>query len=149
MVRLGYGGLANTGAGSGAFGASYADMAVLVQLSNLSADSDEECGVSFRKTDASNFLCAYVDDGDNLLHLSRFDAGAETSIATAAWTPANTAEILVIAQQDRIRVWLDYVLRIDATCSSFLTAATAGLFSRSTTAVKFGPFYAQMLSEVA
>ena len=149
MVRLGYGGLANTGAGTGGFGASHADMAVMVQLANISADTDAECGVNFRQVDTSNFLAAYVDDGDNLLHLSRFDAGAETSIATAAWTPADTAELLVIAQQDRIRVWLDYVLRIDATEGAFLTAGRAGLFSRSTTAVRFRPFYAQLLSEVA
>lgn len=116
-----------------------------VQLSNLSGDSGEECGVCFRKTDSSNFLTAYVDDGDNLVHLSKFEAGAETSIATAAWTAADTAELRVICQGSRIRVWVDRKLVIDATDSTFQDQVNAGLFSRSTTAVLFGAFYAQAI----
>ena len=125
------------------------DMVVEVSLSNLSGDTDEECGVAFRLADTSNFLAAYVDDGDNLVHLSSFAAGAETSIATAAWTPADTAEIRVICQQERIRVWVDRVLLIDAESPLYLAEQRAGMFSRSTTVVKFSDFYAQLLSEVA
>lgn len=134
-----------TTAGFGALLGDSADMVVEVQLSNLSADSDEECGVCFRKQDSSNFLAAYVDDGDDLVHLSKFESGVETSIATFAWTPADTAELRVIAQDDRIRVWLDFKLVIDTEDATFNTAVRAGLFSRSTTAVLFGAFYAQSL----
>src|SRR5690349_23103844 len=80
-----------------------ADMVVEVNLTNLSADVDAECGVSFRLQDTSNFLAAYVDKGDSLTHLSSFTAGVEASIATAAWTPADSAEIRVIAQSNRLR----------------------------------------------
>jgi len=146
--QLGYGGLANTGSGSGAYGATSADMVVEVLLSNISADTDAECGVTFRLTDGSNFYAAYVDDGDNLLHLAKFAAASETTIATAAWTPADTAEIRVIVQQDRIRVWLNHILLIDEIDSTYLTPVKAGLFSRSTTAVRYSAFLAQMLSEV-
>ena len=125
------------------------DMVAEVSLSNLSGDTDEECGVAFRLVDTSNFLAAYVDDGDNLVHLSKFVAGVETSIATAAWTPADTAEIRVICQADRIRVWVDHVLVIDVEDGWLVYANRAGLFSRSTAVVQFSDFYAQLLSEVA
>lgn len=120
-------------------------MVVEVQLSNLSADTDEECGVIFRANDSDNCFAAYLDDGDDLVHLSKFVAGAETSIATAAWTPSDTAELRVIAQSSRIRVWVDFILRIDTTDSSFSSSTKAGLFSRSTTVVNFANFYAQGL----
>lgn len=126
-----------------------ADMVVEVSLSNLSGDTDEECGVVFRLGNATNFLAAYVDDGDNLVHLSAFEGGVERSIATAAWTPADTAEIRVICQQERIRVWVDRVLLIDVEDSWLVYANRAGLFSRSTAVAKFSDFYAQLLSEVA
>lgn len=146
VVRLGFGSAPwwITTLGFGAL-SSYSDMVVEVQLSNLSGDTDEECGVSFRLVDTSNFLAAYVDDGDNLVHLSKFEAGVETSIATAAWTPADTAEIRVLAQASRLRVWVDFKLVIDETDATFNTATRAGLFSRSTTAVLFENFYAQGL----
>jgi len=125
------------------------DMVVEVSLSNLSGDTDEECGVVFRLGNATNFLAAYVDDGDNLVHLSAFEGGVERSIATAAWTPADTAEIRVICQQERIRVWVDHVMLIDVEDGWLVYANRAGLFSRSTTVVKHKDFYAQLLSEVA
>lgn len=112
-------------------------MVVEVQLSNLSADTDEECGVIFRANDSDNCFAAYLDDGDDLVHLSKFVAGA--------WTPSDTAELRVIAQSSRIRVWVDFILRIDTTDSSFSSSTKAGLFSRSTTVVNFANFYAQGL----
>lgn len=133
------------GAALYAFAGPSEDMVVEVQLSNLSGDTDEECGVVFRLVDTANFLAAYVDDGDNLVHLSKFESGAETSIATAAWSPADTAEIRVIAQWDRLRVWVDFKLAIDEVDSAHALGSHAGLFSRSTTAVLFGAFYAQSL----
>lgn len=121
------------------------DMVVEVQLSNLSGDTDEECGVVFRFANTDNFLAAYVDAGDNLVHLAKFETGSETDIATFAWTPADTAEIRVIAQGDRLRVWVNFVMVIDEEDATFNTATRAGLFSRSTTAVLFENFYAQGL----
>jgi hypothetical protein len=121
------------------------DMVVEVSLSNLGGDTDEECGVTFRLSNASNFLAAYVDDGDNLVHLSKFVAGVETSIATAAWSPADTAEIRAVCQDNRIRVWVDRKLAIDALDATHDGNERAGLFSRSTTAVPFKNFYAQGL----
>src|SRR3990167_904638 len=86
--------------------ATSADMVVEVSLSNLSGDTDEECGLVYRGVDQQNFWAAYVDDGDNLIHLSKFVAGVEESLGTYAWTPADTAEIRVIAQSNRHRVWV-------------------------------------------
>lgn len=131
--------------GFGDLDAAAFDGVIEVQLSNLSGDSDEECGVCFRKTDTSNFLAAYVDDGDNLVHLSKFEAGVETSIATAAWTAADTAELRVICQGSRLRVWVDRKLVIDATDSTFQDQVNAGLFSRSTAVVLYENFYAQAI----
>ena len=124
---------------------SYADMVVEISLSNIAADTDAEVGVNFRKLDASNFLAAYVDDGDNLVHLAKFLAGVETTLGTAAWTPADTAEIRVLAQSDRLRVEVDRVLKLDVTEADLADNARAGLFSRSTTVVLFKDFYAEGL----
>jgi hypothetical protein len=120
-------------------------MVAEVSLSNLSADTDEECGLVYRGMDGSNFWAAYVDDGDDLVHLSKFGSGIEYSVATASWTPADTAEIRAIAQADRHRVWVDQKLVIDVQDPTLNTGTKAGLFSRSTTVVKFSDAYAEGL----
>lgn len=104
-----------------------------------------ECGVVYRGVDQGNYWAAYVDAGDNLIHLSKFVGGVEESVATYAWTPADTAEIRVIAQANRHRVWVDRLLAIDEEDGDLNYGNLAGLFSRSTTAVLFDNWYAEGL----
>ena len=122
-----------------------ADMVVEVSLSNLDGDTDEECGVVYRGVDQAHFWAAYVSDSDNLIHLSKFIAGVETSVATYAWTPAATAELRVIAQETRHRVWVDRLLAIDTEDGDLRYGNRAGQFSRGTTAVLFEDFHARRI----
>jgi hypothetical protein len=51
----------------------------------------------------------------------------------------------MICQGERVRVWVDRVLRIDTTVSQLITLDRAGLFARGSTATRFDDFYAQAL----
>lgn len=123
-----------------------ADMVVEVSLAGLGGDTDEIAGVALRVSDASNYLRAVVSDDTNALNLQKVVAGTPTTIGTYAWTPAATAELRVMAQGNRLRVWLDRVLRIDTVDGSFNTATNAGLYALNTTVAEFNDFYAQGLS---
>ena len=123
-----------------------ADMVVEISLANLSADTNEQCGVVFRLADTSNYLYAIVDDGNNIVQLGKVVATAFTSLATAAWTATDTAEIRVIAQGNRIRVWVDRKLYIDTTDATHNTETEAGLFGFNTANLStFEDFYGQGL----
>jgi hypothetical protein len=119
------------------------DVVVETRISSLTGSA--EAGVVARLQDTSNFIAAYVDRGDSLVHLALFAAGVETTVATAAWAPSATAEVRMICQGERVRVWVDRVLRIDATVSQLITLDRAGLFARGSTATRFDDFYAQAL----
>jgi hypothetical protein len=119
------------------------DVVVETRISGLTGSA--EAGVVARLQDTNNFLAAYVDRGDSLVHLALFAAGVETTVATAAWTPSATAEVRMICQGERVRVWVDRVLRIDTTVSQHVTMDRAGLFARGSTATRFDDFYAQAL----
>lgn len=120
-----------------------ADMVVAASLSNLSGDTDEECGVCFRKQDTSNYWRFYVDDGSDEAVLEKVISGTPTVVAHPAWTPTDTAEVEVRAQGNRIRCYVDGTLVADATDSALNDKTKAGLFSRSTTAVFFDDWYGQ------
>ncbi|MBA4181990.1 MAG: hypothetical protein C0506_15470 [Anaerolinea sp.] len=122
------------------------DMVVEVQLSNLAADADAECGVNYRHTDANNYWRAYVDKGSSEVILEKVVAGVVTEVASPAWTPADAAEMRVIAQEDRHRVWVDRKVVIDTADDEQANAANAGLMSRNTTVVLFGNFAAQRIN---
>jgi hypothetical protein len=119
------------------------DVVVETRISSLTGSA--EAGVVARLENTSNFIAAYVDRGDSLVHLALFVNGVETTVATAAWTPSATAEVRMICQGERVRVWVDRVLRIDTTVSQHVTMDRAGLFSRGSTATRFDDFYAQAL----
>jgi hypothetical protein len=119
------------------------DVVVETRISSLTGSA--EAGVVARLQDTNNFIAAYVDRGDSLVHLALFVNGVETTVATAAWTPSATAEVRMICQGERVRVWVDRVLRIDATVSQYVTMDRAGLFARGSTATRFDDFYAQAL----
>ena len=122
------------------------DMVVEVQLSNLAADADAECGVTYRHTDANNYWRAYVDKGSSEVILEKVIGGAVTEVASPAWTATDAAEMRVITQATRHRVWVDRRVVIDTTDEDQANASNAGLMSRNTTVVLFENFYAQRLN---
>ncbi|MBF8255128.1 MAG: hypothetical protein HW375_35 [Anaerolineales bacterium] len=122
-----------------------ANCVVEASLANMSADADEEVGLIYRHADASNYWRVYLDDGTDEVILEKVVAGVVTELASPAWTPTDTAELRVIAQGSRHRVWVDRKLVIDVTDSALSANPRVGLFSRSTTAVTWDDFYGQGL----
>lgn len=117
-----------------------ADFAAFVSLSNLSSDTDEGAGFVFRYVDGSNYWLAFVYDVFDQIWLQKIVAGVVTNVAAVAWTPADTAELRLIVQGNRIRLWVDRVLVIDEEDSDLNTATKHGLTAQGTTTVDFTHF---------
>lgn len=125
-------------------GAAVADMVVEVSLAAIG--TGDEVGVVFRYTDANNQYRAYVDKGDNKVHLEKNVAGVVTELSAPAYTVGTTAEMRVIIQGTRIRVWVDGKLYIDTTDSALATGTKAGLFARNASGTStFDDFYSEGL----
>ncbi|MEE8346894.1 MAG: hypothetical protein V3S20_06075, partial [Dehalococcoidia bacterium] len=124
-----------------------ADMVGEVDLSNLSGDTDEEAGLNFRggATVSSDTWRFYVDDGSNQYVLEYEVAGSITGIATAAWTPADTAQLRFTAQGNRIRCYDAHKLVIDETNATMNSNTKFGLYSKDTTVVLFSDPYAEAI----
>jgi hypothetical protein len=110
-------------------GAGVADMVVEVSLAAIG--TGDEVGVTFRKTDASNYYNAYVDKGSNEVIVEKNVAGVVTELASPAFTVGTAHEIRVIIQSTRIRVWVDRYLYVDTTDSALTTGTKAGLWFRN------------------
>lgn len=123
-------------------GASITDQVIEVSLAAIG--TGDEVGVVFRYADANNQYRAYVDKGSNEVILEKNVAGVVTEISSPAYTVGTTAEIRVINQGTRIRVWVDRKLYIDTTDSGLSAGTKVGLFARNasgTTTVE--DFYGQ------
>lgn len=125
--------------------AETADLLIEVSLSNLAADTVEEAGIAYRVQDAGHYWAAYVDDGDNLAHLSKVIAGVETSMATLAWPPTDTAELRVLVQANRHRFYVGARLMAEVTDSDLSYALGGGLFWGGSTAPRFDNFFMEGL----
>ena len=121
-----------------------ANCVVEISLSNMSADTDESVGMVYRYADANNYWAAFVSDFTNLVYLRKVVAGVTTDV-TVAWTPTDTAELRVIVQGNRHRVWVDRKLVHDTTDAALNTNTRVGLYSNATTVVTFDDFYASGL----
>lgn len=117
------------------------DMAVQVGWSALG--SGAKAGVVYRYVDSSNYCRAYVDYDAGKVVCEKVVSGSASTIDTAAWTPAATAEVLVIAQGERHRVWVDFRMAIDATDVTHRRATRAGLFAEGATASRCADFRAE------
>jgi hypothetical protein len=119
------------------------NMDIEVSLSNMASDTDEVCGGVYRYFDASNYWYAAVDDNLNVLKLVKVVAGTPTTVASVAWTATDTAELRVLVQGNRHRVWRDRTMLIDATDAAHNTRTKCGLISVSTATCDFANFYGQ------
>ncbi len=123
-----------------------ADHVVEVSLGNIAADANASVGTCYRKSDTSNYLRAYVDKGSGRVKLDKVVAAVVTNLAQPVWTATDTAEVRVITQGNRHRVWVDRALVIDVTDAFNNTATKVGLFALNASGtVTFDDFYAQGL----
>lgn len=99
-----------------------------VQLADIG--TGDEVGLNLRKTDANNYLRAYVDKGSNEVILEEVVAGVATELASPAFTVGSAHEMRVMVQDTRVRVWVDRLRYIDAT-TSITTGTKGGLFARN------------------
>lgn len=121
------------------------NMVVRCALSNLDSDANVQAGVQFRHVDGSNYWLAYVDADNEIVVLAKVVATTFSVVDSHAWTAAATAEIEVRAIGNRIRVYLDGVVRIDEVDSALNTATNAGLFSNNSATHLYDDFIAEAL----
>lgn len=112
---------------------------------SLSLASASEAGIVYRYTDSSNYWRAYIDGPAETVKLTKRVAGVETLVSSAQWTPKATAELRVIWQGTRHRVWIDGKIYIDTTDSALGSNTKAGLYSKSSTGHTFDDFYSEGL----
>lgn len=65
------------------------------------------CGVVYRYTDASNLYRAQIDRANRQVQLVRRVAGTDTVVERVPWVPESSAELRVIVQGVRHRVYLN------------------------------------------
>lgn len=124
-------------------GANQDDMVVEVQLAAIAAG--DEVGVVLRKTDANNYLRAYVDKGSNEVILEEVVTGTPAELASPAFTVSTAHEIKAMVQDTRVRVWVNRILYVDAT-TSLTTGTKCGLMARNASgSTTFKNFYGQGL----
>jgi len=87
-------------------------------------------GVTWRKSDASNFWCCYIDAPNTRFVVSKFVATVETEVDEYLGAILDTHEIRVITQGNRHRVRIDYVLRFDFEDAFNNTATKHGLYAK-------------------
>ena len=110
---------------------------------SLALASSSEAGIVYRYADSSNYWRAYIDGPAEEVKLTKRVAGVETLVASAQWTPKATAELRVIWQGTRHRVWIDGKIYIDTTDSALGSNTKVGLYSKSSTGHTFDDFYAE------
>ncbi len=71
------------------------------------AGSTFVCGVVYRYTDASNLYRAQIDRANRQVQLVRRVAGTDTVVERVPWVPESSAELRVIVQGVRHRVYLN------------------------------------------
>jgi len=120
-----------------------ANFCSFLRLANLTGDTNERAGFTFRMSNISNLWVVYWDDGLDQIVLEKTVAGTTSipPIANPAFTPRadGVMEIFLVCMGDRIRVNVDGQWIIDATDPDLNTNTKHGFFSNLTTAVQFGP----------
>lgn len=108
---------------------------------------DEE-GLVFRSNGSGSYYYyrAYVDKGDNKIHLEKSVAGVITDVATAvAFTVGTSHEMRAMIRGSRIQVWVDFKLYFDVVDANITAGNYCGLFLRNAQSSRVRDFYAQSL----
>lgn len=129
-------------------GAGITDVVVEVLLSEFGVS--DEVGVVFRCVDDSNHYRFYIDANSGVAVLEQVADGAETVLASVAYTLKTRAELRVIYQGGRIRCQIDGLTVLDVEDPPVFYGTRAGMFARnSASGTKFSAFYAQGLNGAA
>lgn len=110
-------------------GAGALDQFVEVELAAIGAG--DEVGVVFGYIDANNQYRAYLDKGSNELILEKNVATVVTELSSPAFTVGTAHEIGILRQDERIRVYVDGVRRIDTTDAALITGTKIGIMARN------------------
>lgn len=123
------------------------DVVVEVQISNMAGGgSNEWCGVVYRWVDDNNFYLAAVFDQFDTVGILKCVAGTFSTVVDSAWTPTTSAELRLIAQGDRHRLYLDGKLVADADDSEH-AGTGIGIFAWAASGTAtFENFYGQGLN---
>lgn len=120
------------------------DQVVEVQLSEIGAG--DEVGVVFHYDSAANYSRAYLDKGSNEVIFEHVIGGVATELSSPAYTVGTSAELRVIVQDHRVRVWVDRRLYIDAEDGAGWLGSRVGLFARNASGTtKFTNFHARAI----
>ena len=114
-------------------GAGANDQVVEVDLAAIGAG--DEVGIVLRATDADNQIRVYLDKGSNEVIAEKNVATVVTELSSPAFTVGTAHELRAMVQGTRLRVWVDFVLRIDVeTGAGIATGTKCGLFARNANA---------------
>lgn len=120
------------------------DQVVEVQLSEIGAG--DEVGVVFHYDSAANYSRAYLDKGSNEVIFEHVIGGVATELSSPAYTVGTSAELRVIVQDHRVRVWVDRRMYIDAEDGTGWLGSRVGLFARNASGTtKFTNFHARAI----
>ena len=116
----------------------------VAEVSLAAIGTGDEVGLAVRYTDANNHYRAYLDKGSNEVILEKIVGGVVTEIASPAYTVGTTAELRVIVQGKRFRVWVGRRLYIDSEDTALNTGTKVGLWARNANGTTtFNDMYAE------
>lgn len=118
----------------------------VAEVSLAAIGTGDEVGLAVRYIDANNHYRAYLDKGSNEVILEKIVGGAVTELASPAYTVGTTAELRVMVQGKRFRVWVGRRLYIDTEDTALNTGTKVGLWARNANATAtFDQLYAEAL----
>lgn len=120
------------------------DLIAEVSLSNMSSDDNEQVGLLYRFVDSDNYWIAIVQQDIDSVIIAKKVAGIST-VYSAAYTPADTAELRVIVQGDRHRFFVNERFVLEVSDSDLNDATKVGFYSANTTTVDFNNVYAEAI----
>jgi len=99
----------------------------------------------YRYADDNNYLHAFVNQNVQEITLRKVVAGVVSTLAYFSRPRTTTAEMRVLVQGTRHRVWVDRKLWIDLTESDLAANTKAGIYTLGNAAARFDDWYGQSL----
>ena len=122
------------------------DCIVEASLGLTSFEATGRIGLIWRFTDTSNYWRAYIENDGDLIVLAKVVAGVTTIVSSVAYTLGTTAEMRVVVQGNRHRVFVDRKLYIDQTDSALNAQTRVGMYCLNTVLGTWDNFYAIALN---
>ena len=116
-----------------------ADGAFELSLSGLTTSGIH--GIVYRYADDNNYLHAFVNQNVQEITLRKVVAGVVSTLAYFSRPRTTTAEMRVLVQGTRHRVWVDRKLWIDVTDGDLAANTKAGIYTLGNAAARFDDWY--------